>query len=289
MNPPAITIPQVPAETYLYHTTLAPRPKLILIGDSITEQGSASAEGWVTSLSIRYNRRLDVINRGMNGYNSQWGMAALPLILEDILGTRLDNDAPTCINHDCMDQTGFDKLFSQYTFVIGYGANDSCLPNGSCFRHHVPLDVYSSNIKQMVQMIQSWNKSNVTVALLTPPPCDTNVRKESRDNENVTALYAEKCIEVATEMNVPVVDLWNGMQLPLTDADSNNYGDKWKQDYLSDGLHLTPLGNFKLFQLVSETLETLLGLTIEGLPRHYPDHSLIDSECPRKTFDTSIK
>lgn len=51
-QPPAITIPPVPSQTYLQHTTLQPRPKLILIGDSITEQCSSHAQGWVASLSI---------------------------------------------------------------------------------------------------------------------------------------------------------------------------------------------------------------------------------------------
>jgi len=98
-QPPAISIPPVPSKTYLHHTTLHPRPKLILIGDSITELGSSHAEGWATSLSIRYNRRMDVVNRGMNGYNSRWGMAALPLILEEILG-------PSSSSFDGIDDAG---------------------------------------------------------------------------------------------------------------------------------------------------------------------------------------
>ena len=42
----------------------------------------------VASLAIRYNRRMDVINRGANGYTSKWGRLALPLILEEILGPK---------------------------------------------------------------------------------------------------------------------------------------------------------------------------------------------------------
>lgn len=87
LPPPAITIPYVPADTFLHHTTIKPRLKLILIGDSITEQGSSSIQhGWANSSTIHYNRRMDVINRGLGGYNSHWGLAVLPLILEELLG-----------------------------------------------------------------------------------------------------------------------------------------------------------------------------------------------------------
>eukprot|EP00956_Cyclotella_meneghiniana_P032584 scaffold90174_cov65-Cyclotella_meneghiniana.AAC.4 len=304
---PAIATPPVPSQTYLHHTTLAPRPKLILIGDSITEQGSATSNGWVTSLSIHYNRRVDVINRGMNGYNSRWGKAALPFILQEILGSHdssdgyamsscVDNGQCTQEKHQHKEETTASILYSQYTFLIGYGANDSCLPDGTCSRHHVPLDEYSSNLKQMIEMIQSYNdnytRSSVSVALLTPPPCDTDIMKQRRDNENVTRLYASQIDKVGNEMKVPVVDLWNGMQLPIQSSDviSNAEGDydtKWKQDYLSDGLHLTSLGNYRLYQLVVDVLEKSLGLLVQNIPRQFPDHSMVDAENPDTTFGTN--
>ena len=313
-QPPAITIPPVPSQTYLHHTTLQPRPKLILIGDSITEQGSSHAHGWVTSLSIRYNRRLDVINRGMNGYNSKWGLAALPLILEEILGPAvsiIDGD-DECIAKDTEDDeqkqkectrdaqqqtsaTLKEQVHPQYTFIIGYGANDSALFNGAHSRHHIPIQECTSNLKQMTKTVQTWNTKNVAVALLTPPPCDTTIQSKSRDNEHVTRLYAEACKQVATEMNVPVIDLWNGMQLPIVkdskedDVDialfKNN--EQWKVDYLSDGLHLTTMGNYRLYELVVEILDQSIGLSVTKLPRSYPDHSTIDDE-PAKTFGNKI-
>jgi hypothetical protein len=88
----------------------------------------------------------------MNGYNSRWGRAALPLILEEILGgANASGSEENGTNDQCTqeDSTSMKtKLFSQYTFLIGYGANDSCLPDGSCSRHHVPLDEYSSNLSK---------------------------------------------------------------------------------------------------------------------------------------------
>jgi hypothetical protein len=78
------------------------------------------------------------------------------------------------------------------------------------------------------------------------------------------------------------------MQRSIRPSDQD-YGDKWKSDYMSDGLHLTSLGNYRLYQSVVEMLETSLGLTVEQLPRQYPDHSLVDANHPEKTFGTEIK
>jgi len=315
---PAITVPPVSSHTYLHHTTLQSRPKLILIGDSITEQGSSHAQGWVANLAIRYNRRLDVINRGMNGYNSQWGLAALPLILEDILGPSVsieEDEDGECAkegdqqsNAECIttkssstDTEDIQQEYPQYTFVICFGANDSALSNGAHSRHHIPLQEYTSNLKQMINMIQAWNKSKkIAVALLTPPPCDTEVQKKSRDN-NITRLYAEACKQLANEMRISVVDLWSGLQLPIKNSDekveesSFKSNQQWKVDYLSDGLHLTALGNFRLYELVIEMLDKSIskeeqdgnsgvGLSVTALPRSFPDHSMIDANNPQQTF-----
>lgn len=339
-QPPAVTIPAVPPQTYLLHTTLTPRPQLILIGDSITELGSSHAQGWGTSLAIRYNRRLDVVNRGMNGYNSRWGAAVLPLILDEILGPTA---SPVASDGECIETDSEDRVVEriidnasfpssdnkeelqtndaqtrsfdakqgqrtrhpQYTFLIGFGANDSCLPDGPHSRNHVHLEEYSHNLTRMIRMIQTWNAKETAVALITPPPCDTDIHKPSRDNENVTKLYADACVQVASDMGVPVVDLWNGMQLPIAkhkdeqEDDSSHkykYSQQWKRDYLSDGLHLTAMGNYRLYELVIEVLERSegvkgegssgMGLSAANLPRSYPDHSMVDAAHPQKTFGT---
>jgi hypothetical protein len=141
------------------------------------------------------------------------------------------------------------------------------------------------------------------VALLTPPPCDTEKQKHNRDNENVTRLYAEACRQVASDMGIPVVDAWNGMQLPTIFQSeqqsssspplsfSNNQ--QWKIDYLTDGLHLTSMGNYRLYELAIEVLDRSMvdgdgnlgmELAVTNLPRSYPDHSMIDATEPEKNF-----
>ena len=287
---------------------------------------------------------MDVMNRGMNGYNSRWGAAVLPLILEEILGPAasplvtigdgecIDSDpedrgvASMTVNATCPNSENMLELLTdvqtrkfaeklgrqirraQYTFLVGFGANDSCLPDGPHSRNHVHIEEYKNNLMQMIRMIQTWNAKYTAVALMTPPPCDTEIQCPSRDNENATKFYAEACIEVANAMSVPVIDLWNGMQLPISnskdgqdDVSLNQYTSRqqWKIDYLSDGLHLTALGNYRLYELVVEALDRSeegeasgslgLGLSFVTLPRNYPDHSMVDATHPQKSFGTEGK
>jgi lysophospholipase L1-like esterase len=278
-----------------------------------------------------------VINRGMNGYNSRWGAAVLPLILEEILGPtasplvsvgdgeyiEIDSDDRTAANASCPSSVNIHELLTddtqsksfvekqgrrtrhpKYTFLIGFGANDSCLPDGPHSRNHVHIKEYANNLMRIIRMIQTWNAKETAVALMTPPPCDTELQSPSRDNENVTRLYAEACIQVASAMSIPVVDLWNGMQLPIAKNKDGQDGDSshlyksrqhWKGDYLSDGLHLTAMGNYRLYELVIDVLDRSdkveangnlgLGLSVATLARTYPDHSMIDATHPQKTFD----
>ena len=195
--------------------------------------------------------------------------------------------------------------YPQYTFLIAYGAKDSVLPGGPRSRNYVPLDEYSSNLKDMIHMIQTWNtEQNVAMALLTSPPCDTDVPSTGRDNENVTKLYTEACVKVASDMGVPVVDLWNGMILPtdknIEEETSFKSKQQWKVDSLSDGVHLTLMGNYRLYELVFQLLEDQsasaddvekgessgLGLVGRKFPRSYPDHNMVDAKNPEKSFGT---
>ncbi|KAL3776075.1 hypothetical protein HJC23_005091 [Cyclotella cryptica] len=97
-------------------------------------------------------------------------------------------------------------LYPQDTFSISFEANDSCLPDGACSHNHVPI-----------------NDNTQVVAI-------------SRYSENVT--YSEECIQVGEEMNVPVIDLWNGMKIPIDKDgqgsvdDLTKHGDTWKHEYV---------------------------------------------------------
>ncbi|XP_035820727.1 GDSL esterase/lipase At5g62930 isoform X8 [Zea mays] len=49
------------------------RPRLVLFGDSITEQ-SFRPGGWGAALADTYSRKADVVVRGYGGYNTRWAL-----------------------------------------------------------------------------------------------------------------------------------------------------------------------------------------------------------------------
>lgn len=49
------------------------RPQFYLIGDSLTQQGAnPESSGWVALLQHKHVRSVDVINRGLSGYNTTY-------------------------------------------------------------------------------------------------------------------------------------------------------------------------------------------------------------------------
>lgn len=93
-----------------------------------------------------------------------------------------------------------------------------------------------------------------------------------RTNE-MTGVYANKCVELAQELNLPYVDLWSRMQETVS----------WQKKFLSDGLHLTPEGNAVVYKEVMGVLYNA-GLGPEDLPYDFPHHSEIDVKDLDKAF-----
>ncbi|KAG0467676.1 hypothetical protein HPP92_019256, partial [Vanilla planifolia] len=127
---------------------------------------------------------------------------------------------------------------------------------------------------------------SMLVILITPPPVDEDGRNDyarllygdkarelsERTNE-MTGIYANKCIEVAKELNLPYVDLWSIMQETVG----------WRKKFLSDGLHLTQEGNAVVHKEVLRVLHHA-GLGPHFLTHDFPHHSEIDGRHPEKAF-----
>jgi lysophospholipase L1-like esterase len=138
------------------------RPRLVLFGDSITEQSFASG-GWGAALTDRFARQVravrappwpgpgsgtiergrgldvansdlavsglfgqaDVVLRGLSGYNTRWALKVLPRAMEGAAGAGADPAAVT----------------------VFFGANDATLPDQVQAHQHVPLQEYQSNLR----------------------------------------------------------------------------------------------------------------------------------------------
>jgi lysophospholipase L1-like esterase len=99
------------------------------------------------------------------------------------------------------------------------GANDCTLPGQI---QHVPIDKYKANLKTLVHIAGSTK-----ILLITPAPIisskwhnflrDKAIESGQTPTEalnrkpEVTATYREACIQVATELSLPVVDAYQAV------------------------------------------------------------------------------
>ncbi|XP_039123950.1 GDSL esterase/lipase At5g62930-like [Dioscorea cayenensis subsp. rotundata] len=238
------------------------RPRFLLFGDSITEQGFRNG-GWAAALAETYSRKADVLVRGYGGYNTRWALFLL------------------------------DELFPPNSSMqitaatIFFGANDAALSGRTSERQYVPIEEFRSNLEKIVhQMKVSF--PGVLIVLITPPPIDEDGRLEfarsqnkpielpERTNEN-TGIYAKEVIYLAKELHLPYIDLWSKMQET----------EGWQKKFLRDGLHPTQEGNAVLHEEVVRVFSEA-NLRADEMPLDFPHHSKIDGNAPEKAFHIVI-
>jgi len=212
----------------------------MLLGDSIT-QGAWEPElhGFGQRLSHVYARKLDVLNRGLSGYSTEWSIP----VFEKCIPTKHETNVP--------------KI---RVLTIWFGANDSCIKPSP---QHVPLSKFTSNLTHMVNMILSptspYYSPTTRVILITPPPVNTFQRRadlESRQppltldrDFEVTKAYAESVRKVARDEDVALVDVWSAL---WEAADKN---EMLLERFLKDGLHLNAEGYKIMYQALMATIK----------------------------------
>ncbi|XP_057479979.1 GDSL esterase/lipase At5g62930-like [Actinidia eriantha] len=236
------------------------RPQIVIFGDSITEQSFRSG-GWGAALADNYSRKADLVLRGYGGYNTRWALFLLHHLFP--LGSAAPPVAAT----------------------VFFGANDAALSGRTSERQHVPIEEYKENLRKIVHHLKECSPA-MLVVLITPPPideegrmayarslyCDKAMELPERTNE-VTGVYATRCVELAKELGLPSINLWSKMQET----------EGWQKKFLSDGLHLTPEGNAVVHQEVARVFNEA-GLSAPEMPSEVPHHSEIDGKDPQKAF-----
>lgn len=218
--------------------------------------------GWGASLFNHFNRTADVLLRGYSGYNTRWALKVLEKVFPAT--DKSESESPLAV-------------------TVFFGANDASLPDNYSAFQHVPIDEYKHNLHFIVSFLKGrWPTTEVI--LISPPPVDEAMRLLCPFTENKSRLpertneaagnYAKACLAVAAECGVFAIDLWTRMQqIP-----------GWQTACLSDGLHLTPIGNKIVFEEVLEALKKK-GLSLETLPVDLPQISEIDPNDPLKSFE----
>ncbi|KAJ3392593.1 isoamyl acetate-hydrolyzing esterase [Entophlyctis sp. JEL0112] len=236
--------------------------RILLFGDSITQHSfDPSIEGWGAAVANAYMRKMDVVNRGFGGYNTKW----CKQILEDVFQTA---------RPAAMTVGGYTPEIKLMTLFLG--ANDSVLPEFNPTQY-VELSEYKQNLLDMLAIVRRISPTT-RVLLITPPPIDPRAwgakcaakgRKPDRSEAN-TRRYRDACLEAFYEAkktwgaSLSMLDSWkvflgrHGWSGNASGADVQ-YELQQVEDILSDGLHLSLLGNRLLGEAVLQAIQTAWG------------------------------
>ena len=144
--------------------------------------------------------------------------------------------------------------------TIWLGANDATFPGE---QQHAPLDLFKANLSKMIHLVRDpdseWYSPETRIILIAPPPVNAAqwlqfLRTEAANPRDTvdrslegSKIYANAVKEVATQEQVPVVDLWTLFWEAAGEKEDN------LPDLLSDGLHLNERG-FKVRSYIKLTL-----------------------------------
>lgn len=290
---------------------LSSRPVILLFGDSITQQGfgwndlinsgtaSQPSVGWASLLARDYARRAHVLNYGYSGYNTQMALKVLP----EIVGGRaaLPGYCEDGLQQREQSQPQTNVLFA----TVFFGANDAALPGE---HQHIPMEEYGQNLAQIVKSMRSNlppyfqttpsnkigkesgseqqacrpprppdnnDENQLPIVIFTPPPVDVNTwyrhrpprkgsqnRRNDRANDNAKA-YGDVAKKVALQTNCSVLDVYEVL--------GGSDGVEQYSENLRDGLHLSELGNIRVYNglmvLLQQNFPQLLPMT-SGLGKH---------------------
>ena len=226
--------------------TVRMRSKIVMIGDSITQQSfSAELSGFGAYLADIYQRRADVFNRGFSGYNTDW-------LLHYLANTEEGKEDVFSLKH-----VGLVTIFM--------GANDaSCEKNNP--RHHVPVERFQNNLRSIISLCRQHFGQDVRIIIIGAPPVHHPSRLEyqiQRFGKNGATGVLERTLKlsgehaaaagsVAKQENLPFLNVWEEM-LNAVPRCSDPQEEAWSE-FLSDGLHLSAKGNL----FVGKKLQTLI-------------------------------
>ncbi|ESZ92659.1 hypothetical protein SBOR_6964 [Sclerotinia borealis F-4128] len=246
-------------------------PQFILLGDSIVEFSSYLRDGFsfTAGLEEHCSRRLQVINHGLSGYNTDNALEIHQHLVPDPTSAKVSYLVRQLSTLQDSPLVGVPwKTSPLLESLILFGANDACLPDGPTGQY-VSLENYKKNIEAL---LDHWSSiaQYPKILLVTPPPIN-EIQLEKGDRQKGyssltrlqenTAKYAAAVREIATEWkdrNVVLVDLWRAMMDKAVHISSDNtidvktMGTKRAGDdtsmrtLLTDGLHLSSEG-YKIF------------------------------------------
>ncbi|KAJ3251739.1 hypothetical protein HK103_002084 [Boothiomyces macroporosus] len=210
-------------------------------------------QGWAAALQYYYSRKLDIVNRGHSGYNTEWSKH----LISDIL--------------DCCEKDGSKIELS----VVFLGANDAA--NIEMNSHQgIELERFKQNLNEIASKIIPRSR----LLLVTPPPIDgprwaaSGVNRRLDRTMEGTIRYRNTVLELGQELKVPVLDVWKAFLGP-----SGEFNQLKMDKLFFDGLHFDIEGNQTFYKaLVQEITTNWPELNTEAL---VPPLALWDAVNPK--------
>jgi lysophospholipase L1-like esterase len=213
--------------------------RFLLIGDSITEQGTDTMTcGWASLLTSAYRRKADVVVRGFSGYNTRW--------IDTLLDGEAASDGATAVGAGTTDDAkatadygfigpaakaaaaAYAKTGTKVTLGTGTAADSALLPlfakptvaspmydlatiflganDAALGYQHVPIAEYSARLRSIITKLQGAPYHVPRVVIIAPPPYDCaryiayrNFPMSIRTDLR-TARYARAAMEVASAL-----------------------------------------------------------------------------------------
>jgi lysophospholipase L1-like esterase len=177
---------------------------------------------------------LDVYNRGLAGYNSEWALAAFELIF------------PSTEK----------RAFPIELVTIFFGANDAAMASLNPIQH-VSLKSFESNMEELTRRCKNeWDVRRIV--LIGCPPIDAekymNWRRQRAGNESKPdEELMDRTIDIARKYSIAMGKVAKKYRLPFVDL-FELFGQHFAE-CLSDGLHLSPKGNRALGDALIQTID----------------------------------
>ncbi|ESZ95795.1 hypothetical protein SBOR_3812 [Sclerotinia borealis F-4128] len=216
-------------------------------GDSITQcSNEPNGLSFASAVQNAYARKLDIINRGFSGYNTNHALEVLPQIFP------IPEQAKICF------------------LLIFFGAND--LNRGPSTNQHVPLPQFVEYLKKIIYPPVDESTCR-----------DTNAGWGNLDEPRWvkdTREYRDALIKIGEEGGLRVVDIWSAFMnacgwkedddLALMPGLEENGKHEELRKLLYDGLHFSGEGYKILFEAVTKCIA-------EKLPSHTSKPDNIDN------------
>ncbi|RWV79639.1 hypothetical protein GW17_00059197, partial [Ensete ventricosum] len=186
------------------------RPKLVLFGDSITEESFGDG-GWAAALAHHFSRSVSLLFSPPRSIlfsispSTDLGWGFLSVVWFDLFDS---------LNH----LSGGHRAAGVQRVQHPVGAEGVGSGNGRCFFRRA-AGGRCSDLLLKISVKEKWDST--IMILITPPPIDEHGRIQNPYGDNSSGLpertnevagaYAKACVAVAEESGLPVIDIWTRM------------------------------------------------------------------------------